>query len=112
MRRRDFLVAAGAFAVAPLAQLQAAAERHLLYIAEPGIRNYPEYGGHGMLVFDIDHDYRFVKRIATAGLGADGKPENVKGVCASADTGLLHISTLSALTCVDLGSEMCKVSDT
>ena len=31
------------------------AERKLLYVAEPGIRNYLEYGGHGVLVFDIDH---------------------------------------------------------
>jgi DNA-binding beta-propeller fold protein YncE len=76
-----------------------------LYVAEPGIRNYLEYGGHGLLVFDIDHEYRFVKRIPTAGLAADGKPENVKGVCASAETGLLHISTLTTLTCVDLASE-------
>src|SRR4051794_26184114 len=27
-------------------------ERRLLYVATPGIRNYLEYGGHGLLVFD------------------------------------------------------------
>jgi hypothetical protein len=26
-----------------------------LYVAVPGIRDYLEYGGHGLLVFDIDH---------------------------------------------------------
>ncbi|MFT5188369.1 MAG: hypothetical protein ACI9DF_001172 [Verrucomicrobiales bacterium] len=76
-----------------------------LYVATPGIRNYLEYGGHGLLVFAIDEDYRFVKRIPTAGLTKEGKPENVKGVCASADTGLLHIANLSTLTCVDLREE-------
>lgn len=38
---------------------------HLLYVAEPGIRNYEEYGGVGLLVFDIDQDYKFVRRIPT-----------------------------------------------
>ena len=33
---------------------QATAERHFLYVAEPGIRNYVEYGGIGVLVFDMD----------------------------------------------------------
>ena len=45
-----------------------AEERRLLYVAAPGIRDYLEYGGHGLLVFDIDDGHRFVKRIPTAGL--------------------------------------------
>jgi hypothetical protein len=48
-----------------------AEERRLLYVAAPGIRNYEEYGGHGLLVFDIDDDHKFVKRIATGGLNGD-----------------------------------------
>jgi hypothetical protein len=46
--------------------------RRLLYVAVPGIQNhYPDnnynlkYGGIGILVFDMDHRYRFVKRIPT-----------------------------------------------
>ena len=88
-----------------LPSLAAAAEEHYLYVAVPGVRNYLEYGGHGLLVFDIDDNFKFVKRIPTAGLAKDGKPSNVKGVCASADTGLLHISTLETLTCLDLRTE-------
>src|SRR6266702_1219694 len=61
----------------------AAAERKLLYVAAPGIRDYLEYGGHGLLVFDIDRGHKFVRRIATGGLDDKGKPLNVKGVCAS-----------------------------
>ena len=78
------------------------AERHLLYVAVPGIRNYLERGGHGVLVFDIDHGHRFVKRIPARGLAANGKPLNVKGVVASAATGRLYVSTLQFVTCFDL----------
>src|SRR5213075_3392062 len=28
--------------------------KHYLYVAVPGIRDYLGYGGHGILVFDID----------------------------------------------------------
>jgi len=43
-------------------------------VAEPGIRNYTQYGGHGVIVFDIDDNYRFVKRIPTGGLTDAGNP--------------------------------------
>jgi hypothetical protein len=76
-----------------------------LYVAEPGIRNYLEYGGHGLLVFDIDHDHRFIKRIPTAGLDDKGTPINVKGICASARTDRLYISTIKQLMCLDMVSE-------
>src|SRR5262245_58610449 len=52
----------------PAALAAQTGERHLLYVAEPGIRNYLEYGGHGVLVYDIDHGHQFVKRIKAAGL--------------------------------------------
>src|SRR5688572_18452550 len=65
-----------ATALAPactVARAPAPAERHLLYVASPGTRNYVEYGGVGILVFDIDDGYRFVRRIPTW-TPADGKP--------------------------------------
>ena len=81
-------------------------ERHLLYVASPGVRDLLEYGGHGLLVFDIDHDHQFVKRIPTVGLNpSTGKPSNVKGICANAKTGRLYISVLHSLTCIDLATE-------
>ncbi|MGE0374984.1 MAG: YncE family protein [Planctomycetaceae bacterium] len=83
----------------------AAKDRRLLYVAVPGIRNYLEYGGHGLLVFDIDDAHRFVKRIATGGRDASGGSLNVKGVCASADTQRIYISTVKTLMCLDLVSE-------
>src|SRR5437867_4556434 len=80
-------------------------ERRLLYVAAPGIRNYLEYGGHGILVFDIDRGHRFVKRLAAAGLDENGKPLNVKGICASAVTKRIYVSTTQTLTCFDLVRE-------
>jgi hypothetical protein len=82
-----------------------ARQRHLLYVAAPGVRDYLQYGGHGLLVFDIDAGHKFVKRIATAGVDEKGRPLNVKGICASAVTGRLYISTLKQLMCLDLVSE-------
>lgn len=82
-----------------------AAERRLLYVAVPGIRNYLEYGGHGVIVFDIDAGYKFVKRIPSAGLDDQGKPLNVKGVCANASTRRLYVSTIRSLMSFDLVTE-------
>jgi DNA-binding beta-propeller fold protein YncE len=79
-----------------------AAGQRLLYVAVPGIRNYLEYGGHGVIVFDIDRGHRFIRRIPAKGLTAEGRPMNVKGVAASAATRRLYVSTLTALTCFDL----------
>ena len=98
------LVIAGALFIQSSAT-GAPADGRYLYVATPGIRNYLEYGGHGLIVFDIDHDYRFVKRIATGGLDAAGKPINVKGVCASAATERIYLSTLTSLMCLDLVTE-------
>jgi hypothetical protein len=82
------------------------AEAHrLLYVALPGIRNYLEFGGHGVAVFDIDAGHKFVRRIPTGGLDENGTPRNVKGVCASAATKRLHITTTHTLMCLDLITE-------
>jgi len=78
---------------------------NFLYVACPGVRNYVEYGGHGLLVFDMDRGHRFVKRIPLGGLDEKGQPINVKGVCASAVTGRIYVSTIQTLMCVDLVSE-------
>ncbi len=76
-----------------------------LYVAEPGVRNDLKYGGHGLLVFDMDHDFKFIKRIETHGLDEKGKPINVKGICASKELHCVFISTIKSLECVDLWSE-------
>jgi DNA-binding beta-propeller fold protein YncE len=77
----------------------------LLYVACPGVRDYLEHGGHGILVFDMDQDFKFVRRIASAGIGPKGTPMNVKGICASPALGRLYASTLKTLMCFDLLSD-------
>ena len=81
------------------------AEERFLYVAVPGIRAELQYGGHGILVFNMDHGHRFIRRIPTAGLDKKGQPLNVKGVCASVITKRLYISTTETLSCLDLLSE-------
>ncbi|GAB3893270.1 hypothetical protein GCM10028803_07220 [Larkinella knui] len=76
-----------------------------LYVATPGVRNYLGYGGHGIQVFDIDNQHRFVKFIPTKGLQPNGKPSNVKGVDVSLATNCIYISTLEALQCIELTTE-------
>ncbi len=76
-----------------------------LYVAVPGIRDYLEYGGHGILVYDIQNNYRLVKRIPTQGLKANGTPSNVKGVAVSLATNSIYITTLEALQRIDLATE-------
>ena len=76
-----------------------------LYVAVPGIRNYLEYGGHGLLVFDIDQGHKFVKRIPCQGLAPDGTPSNGKGIDVSLFTQCVYISTIHTLQCMDLKTE-------
>ncbi len=78
---------------------------HYLYVATPGIRNYLGYGGHGLLVFDIDNHHKFVKRISTIGLKEDGSPSNVKGIAVSVPLNSVFISTLQSMQRIDLGTE-------
>jgi hypothetical protein len=78
---------------------------HYLYVATPGVRNYLQYGGHGLLVFDMDDHFKFVKRIATEGLDKDGQPSNVKGVAVSLYTHCIYVSTLESMQCINLITE-------
>ena len=80
-------------------------ERRYLYVATPGIRDYLGYGGHGILVFDIDHNHRFVKRIPTRGLHPDGKPSNVKGIAVSIPLNSIYVSSLESLQRIDLTTD-------
>lgn len=79
--------------------------KRYLYVATPGIRDYLGYGGHGILVFDINNNHRFVKRIKTQGLHKDGTPSNVKGVAVSVQLNSIYVSTLESLQRIDLATE-------
>src|SRR5258705_9724296 len=68
--------------------------KRYLYVAVPGIRDYLGYGGHGILVFDIDNHHHFVKRITTGGLYPDKKPSNVKEIAVSISLNSIYITTI------------------
>jgi DNA-binding beta-propeller fold protein YncE len=80
-------------------------EKRYLYVATPGIRDYLGYGGHGILVFDMNNNHRFVKRIKTQGLHPNGKPSNVKGIAVSLALNSIYVTTLEGLQRIDLTTE-------
>ena len=76
-----------------------------LYVATPGIRDYLGYGGHGILVFDINNGHKFVKRIKTSGYHPDKTPSNVKGIAVSIPLNSIYVSTLESLQRIDLATD-------
>ena len=103
MTRRDFSKSflAPAASSALSAQGLAIRKDRFLYVAEPGIRNYEEFGGTGIIVFNIDDGYKFVRRIPTWDVAPGQKPENVKGIAASAKTGRVYVTSLNHLIAID-----------
>ena len=87
------------------AAVNAPPDGRYLYVAVPGIRNYLGYGGHGILVFDMDNEHKFVKRIKTQGLSKNGQPSNVKGIAVSVPLNSIFVSTLEALQRIDITTE-------
>jgi DNA-binding beta-propeller fold protein YncE len=79
-------------------------ERHLLYVATPGIRDDAKFGGAGIVVFDIDRGHAFVRRIETPA-SRRPRPEAMKGICANASTHRLYLSTPTRLYCLDLKTD-------
>jgi DNA-binding beta-propeller fold protein YncE len=96
-----FLGIALAVSTAQQSRPAGSAEHHYLYVASPGTRNYVEYGGVGLLVFDIDQNYKFVKRIPTWKALEGKEPENVKGIAASAQTGRIYVTSLNRMIAID-----------
>jgi DNA-binding beta-propeller fold protein YncE len=100
-----FIAVLFAFQLVHAANTPAISERHFLYIAEPGVRDELGHGGHGILIFDMDDGHKFVKRIASAGVDETNHVLNVKGICASAKTKRLYVTTTRTMMCFDLVSE-------
>jgi len=94
------LVAVFAFS----ARAEEPAVKRLLYVMTPGVRNYLEYGGAGIAIFDIDKGHTFVRRIETTA-SQEKTPDNIKGVCASAVTRKLYFTTPKKLYAFDLVTE-------
>ena len=84
------------------AAVRSAERQRYLYVAVPGVGNATDHGGFGVLVFDMDHGYRFVKRIATWTSAAGQRAEGVRGIAAHAGTARLYVSTNRRLAAFDL----------
>ena len=50
-------------------------DHRYLYVATPGVRNYLNYGGHGLLVYDVDDNFKLLKRIPTAGFPVEPRAQ-------------------------------------
>lgn len=107
MRYLSLRLVSAIFALIMTYSLTAAGQQQqrYLYVATPGVRDYLGYGGHGVLVFDINNHHRFVKRIPTRGYHGNGEPSNVKGIAVSIPLNSLYISTLETLERIDLGTD-------
>jgi outer membrane protein assembly factor BamB len=92
---------------AVLAAVSASAQevRRYIYAAVPGIGNDEKTGGVGVLVFDADNGYKFVRRIATWETYRREAIEPVKGIAAHAGTGRLYVSTTRRLAAFDLNTD-------
>lgn len=105
MSFRTLVIFTGCIAAASIALRQtgrAQAPQRLLYAGVPGVGNAVDHGGIGILVFDMDHGYKFVRRIATWPTLEGQRAEGVRGIAAHAASGRLFISTSKRLAAFDL----------
>jgi DNA-binding beta-propeller fold protein YncE len=99
-----------------MARTPAQQTQRFLYAALPGVGggNNLKYGGAGILVFDIDHGHKFLRRIPLQGAppppgaalnrngpGGAGQ-EAIKGIAANAQTARLYVSTSRRTAAYDL----------
>jgi DNA-binding beta-propeller fold protein YncE len=116
MNRTRFVLCLALVACAALPRTQAQQRQRYLYAALPGVGGGSnlKYGGAGILVFDIDHEHKFVRRIPLQGTpdppfvpnpngrGGRGGQESIKGIAAHARTGRLYVSTSRRVAAYDL----------
>src|SRR2546423_11167548 len=84
---------------------RAQAPQRLLYAGVPGVGNAVDHGGIGILVFDMDHGYKFVRRVATWTTPEGQRAEGVRGIAAHAASGRLFVSTSKRLAAFDLTND-------
>jgi DNA-binding beta-propeller fold protein YncE len=97
------LLALGACFASARAASSTGGEHNYLYVASPSLGRQLERGGHGVLVFDIDDNHKFVKRLPAAGLNQQtGLPLSLKGIVASAVTNRIYVTSMETMFCIDL----------
>jgi hypothetical protein len=107
---RPFLVSVAllthALPLPPRGGSAAQQEHRYLYVAVPGIENDTSHHGVGIVVFDIDHEHKFVRRIPIWPAGDEA--ESVRGIAAApseSPSGRLYVSTTRRLGAIDLATE-------
>ena len=107
--RRLLTCLAALLAIATLIPAARAQQKQrFIYAALPGVGggNNLKYGGAGILVFDIDHAHKFVKRVPLQGaMPDDGRQEAIKGIAAHAPTARLYVSTSRRVAAYDLTTD-------
>lgn len=77
--------------------------KHLLYVATPGDGGTD--GQSGMIVLDVDNDYRFVKRIPW-GIPASELPgQKVTGISASVPLNMIYVAYFGHMIGIDLKTD-------
>jgi DNA-binding beta-propeller fold protein YncE len=80
--------------------------RHYLYVAVPGAENDVEYrSAPGLLVFDIEHEHKLVRRIPLWPAPANGQIESVRGIAADVKSRRLYITTVKRIAAIDLTTD-------
>jgi DNA-binding beta-propeller fold protein YncE len=118
IRRGILVIGAIVVVVAVAARMRAQGTERFIYAAVPGVGggNNLSYGGAGILVFDIDHGHRFVKRVPLQGEPPPAAPEGtpaargggqeaIKGIAAHAATARLYVSTSRRVAAYDLRTD-------
>jgi DNA-binding beta-propeller fold protein YncE len=114
--RGAMVLAAAGFAAAAIVAVttsrpvDAQGTQRFLYAALPGVGggSNMSYGGAGILIFDIDKDHRFVRRVPLQGVppAPNGRgvvsQEAIKGIAAHAGTARLYVSTSRRIAAYDL----------
>jgi DNA-binding beta-propeller fold protein YncE len=77
-------------------------QKTLFYVAVPGNGPDLEDGGYGILVFDKDDDWKFLKRIPLWDYPAIIGPGDFRGISAHAETGRLYVTHHRGVAAFDL----------
>lgn len=77
-------------------------QRTLYYAASPGNGPNLEDGGYGILVFDRDNNWKFVKRIPLWDYPAIVGPGDFRGISGHAESGRLYVSHHRGVAAFDL----------
>jgi len=76
-----------------------------MYVCTPGTRDYLGFGGKGILVFDMNNNNKFVRRIPTHLTGPNGNALAVKGVAVSVQLNSIFVSSTAGVQRIDLTTD-------